>query len=203
MGMQFVRYSRVRRLLQLPGVVRRFRADEKGVTAIEFAILAPPFFLLIFAILESSLIFFAGQVLESSVDQVGRRVRTGELNNTITQAQFRQEVCEAASVLFECSKIKIDMRVAARFQDLGDPPQPDPATNQTNYNGYTFTAPCPEEITMVTASYEWPIFTYFVADHVHPQSAGTKNSAFKKIVLNAISVFRTEPYPAGTGGRAC
>jgi hypothetical protein len=56
---------------------------------------------------------------------------------------------------------------------------------------------------MVTASYEWPIFTYFAADNIYPQSRGTNSSAFRKILLNAVTVFRTEPYPAGTGGRAC
>ncbi len=186
-----------------PKIVRRFRDDKSGVTAIEFAILGGPFFILLFGIIESSLIFFAGQMLESSVDEVGRKIRTGQLNNTLTEAQFKQEVCNSAAILFTCNEIKIDMQVAAKFDDLGDPPIPDANSNQSDFSGYSFTAPCPEEITMVTASYEWPIFTIYVSDNVYPQSKGKSGSAFRKILLNAISVFRTEPYPAGAGGRAC
>lgn len=194
--------ARLRDLFRAPRIVRRFRRDERGVTAIEFAILAPPFFLLLFAIIESSLIFFAGQMLESSVDEVGRRVRTGQLDNTLTQAQFKTELCNTAAILFDCNGLKVDMRVAARFDQLGDPPVPD-ANNNTDFSSYSFTAPCPEEITMVTASYEWPIFTYFASDNIYPQSRGSSGTAFRKILLNAITIFRTEPYPAVSGGRAC
>lgn len=194
---------RIRDLFRAPRIVRRFRKDEDGVTAIEFAMLAGPFFVLLFGIIESSLIFFAGQMLESAVDDVGRKIRTGQLDNTITEIQFKQEVCTEAAILFDCNNIKVDLKVAARFDQLGDPPISDSSTNLADFSGYSFTAPCPEEITMVTASYEWPIFTYFVSDNIYPQSRGSNNSAFRKILLNAIAVFRTEPYPAGTGGRSC
>lgn len=197
------REPRLRDYLRMPRIVRRFKKDDDGATAIEFAMLAGPFFVLLFGIIESSLIFFAGQMLESSVDNVGRKIRTGQLDNAITEAQFKQEVCDSAAILFTCDDIKIDLQVAARFQDLGDPPQPDADTNASDFSGYSFTAPCPEEIAMVTASYEWPIFTYFASDNIYPQSRGTKNPAFRKILLNAIAVFRTEPYPSATGGRAC
>lgn len=195
--------TRLRDYLRAPKVVRRFRRNENGTTAIEFAMLAAPFFVLLFGIIESSLIFFAGQMLESSVDEVARKVRTGQLDNTITETQFRNEMCASAAILFDCDDLKIDLRVVAKFQDLGNPPIEDPNTNSADFSTYGFTAPCPEEIAMVTASYEWPIFTYFAADNIYPQSRGKNNSAFRKILLNAVSVFRTEPYPAGAGGKAC
>lgn len=194
---------RLRDYFRAPRIVRRFRKNDKGTTAIEFAMLAAPFFVLLFGIIESSLIFFAGQMLENSVDEVGRKVRTGQLNNTMTAAQFRTEICNSAAILFDCEGIKIDVKVAARFQDLPNPPIANSLNNSTDFSTYGFTPPCPEEIAMVTASYEWPIFTYFAADNIYPQSRGANNSAFRKILLNAVAVFRTEPYPAATGGRAC
>ena len=195
-------FRKFRDFARAPRFIRRFGNNESGVTAIEFAILGGPFFVLLFGIIECSLIFFAGQMLESAVDEVGRKVRTGQLNNTLTEAQFKQEVCTTAVILFECNDIKIDMKVAVEFDDLGDPPVPD-GNNVTDYSGYSFTAPCPEEITMVTASYEWPIFTIYVSEGIYPQAKGKSGSAYRKIVLNAISLFRTEPYPASAGGRAC
>jgi len=195
--------STIREMFIAPRIVRRFRKNQEGTTAIEFAMLAGPFFVLLFGIIESSLIFFAGQMLESAVDDVGRRVRTGQLDNSITESQFKTEVCNEAAILFDCTGIKIDLQVAAKFDDLGDPPTPDADDNSSDFSGYAFTAPCPEEIAMVTVSYEWPIFTYFAADNIYPQSAGANNSAFRKILLNAIAVFRTEPYPASATGRSC
>jgi len=137
------------------------------------------------------------------VDDVARRIRTGELDNSLTATQFKTEMCASAAMLFDCSKINVDLQVAATFTDLEDPPLPDPDTNATDFTNYTFTAPCPEQIAMVTASYEWPIVTFLVSDRIYPVSSGSKNSAFKKVLLNAIAVFRTEPYPKSTGGRVC
>ncbi|MBC8129296.1 MAG: pilus assembly protein, partial [Rhizobiaceae bacterium] len=57
----------------------RFRRDRKGVAAVEFAILAIPFFVTVFAIVETSLVFLAELTLDQSVDRVARKVRTGEL----------------------------------------------------------------------------------------------------------------------------
>ena len=77
------------RHLRSPRIVRRFNKDREGTTAVEFAILAFPFFLLLFGIIECSLLFFAGQMLESAVDDVGRKIRTGQLDQTMTEDQLR------------------------------------------------------------------------------------------------------------------
>lgn len=189
---------------RIPKIIRRFRRSDDGATAIEFAILAVPFFVLLMGIIECSLIFFAGQMLDSTTDNIGRKIRTGQMDNTVSESTFKTALCNEAAILFDCSKIHVDLQVADDFSELGDPPLPDSASNSVDFTKYSFTAPCPEEITMITASYEWPIFTYFVSDNIYRTVSGsTGNPAFRKILLNAISVFRTEPFPAGTGGRTC
>ena len=55
---------------------RGFAHDESGVTAIEFGLLAVPFFSILGAILETSLVFLSGQVLESAVQDASRLIRT-------------------------------------------------------------------------------------------------------------------------------
>jgi Flp pilus assembly protein TadG len=174
-----------------PRIVRRFSRNQKGSTAVEFAILSFPFFLLLFGIIECSLLFFAGQMLESSVDEVGRKIRTGQLNNTMTEQQFKDEICAATSLLFTCTDIKVDLKVAATFDQLQDPPTPQ--NGDVDTSAYNFTAPCPEQIAMITVTYEWPIFTNYVAAHVSELNSGNA-------LLNAMAVFRTEPYPAQGGG---
>ena len=46
-------------------VLRRFRRNRRGSAAVEFALVAPLFFALLFAIIETAIVFFAGQVLET------------------------------------------------------------------------------------------------------------------------------------------
>jgi Flp pilus assembly protein TadG len=52
---------------------RRIRRDESGATAIEFGLVALPFFALMFAILETALLFLASQTLETASRTTTRR----------------------------------------------------------------------------------------------------------------------------------
>lgn len=175
-----------KQFLKRPKIVRRFKQAEDGATAIEFAFLAGPFFLLIFAIIESSIFFLAGQYLESGVDTVGRMVRTGQLDGSTTEAEFKTEICTSTSLLFDCDSIKVDLSVAATFDDLGDPPEPDSDGNYDS-SAFGFTPPGASQIVMITVMYEWPILTNYAAPLM-------TNSTGKWALMTATAVFRTEPY---------
>jgi Flp pilus assembly pilin Flp len=54
--------------------LRRFRRNRRGSSAVEFALVAPVFFALLFAIIETVIVFFAGQVLETGVQDAGRQL---------------------------------------------------------------------------------------------------------------------------------
>jgi Flp pilus assembly protein TadG len=58
-------------------VWRRFRRNRGGSAAVEFALVAPMFFALLFAIIETALVFFAGQVLETVNQNSARMIMTG------------------------------------------------------------------------------------------------------------------------------
>lgn len=99
--------SWTRRLLA--PVINRGRGiarDEKGAVAVEFAILAVPFFALIFAILETSMTFFAQQILESALQDATRYIRTGQSQTAApawNETEFRKAICDGTFGLFECS----------------------------------------------------------------------------------------------------
>jgi Flp pilus assembly protein TadG len=57
--------------------LRRFRRNRRGSAAVEFALVAPVFFALLFAIIETSIVFFAGQVLETITQDAARTILTG------------------------------------------------------------------------------------------------------------------------------
>jgi len=179
-------------------VINRFSKDEDGVTAVEFAIVGGPFFLLVFAIIESSLLFFANQYLETVVDDVTRLYRTGQVANISTAPKLKEEMCRRIKGLFNCNKIFINLDTADKFVDLPPPPK---ANNTSNISSDGSFAPpenfdnniCPLQIVQFTASYEWPIYANYSAPLV---SDGLNNNA----LISATAVVRTEDFDqiAGT-----
>jgi len=171
---------------RLPKALKRFRRNDHGATAVEFALVGGPFFLLLIAIVEVSIFFFAGQVFESSVDSVGRMVRTGQINSNTTESEFKQLICDATSSLFDCNEIHIDLTVVATFDELTDPPE---ITDlNTDLGGFQYTAPGPAQIVKLTAMYEWPVVTNYVASGLSKLDSGNA-------LLTTIAIFKTEPWP--------
>jgi len=169
-----------------PRIVNRFSKEEKGATAIEFALVGGPFLLLIFAILETSLFFFASQFLETGVDKTMRLFRTGQLNGTTSNAQFRQALCDEVDLFLDCNELRTYVQVAAEFDDLVDPPDPtasgDLAPDQ--FDGGIG----PLVVMQVSAAYKWPVFTNFAAPLAHSSSGGSF------ALLRVVAVARTEPF---------
>ena len=145
-----------------PKIVRRLHEDEDGATAVEFAMVAFPFFLLIFAIIETSLFFFAGQYLETAVDDTTRLFRTGQLDASTTNSEFRDAFCDRIVAMFECDNIYTNVEVATEFGDLpAQPPLPNfSAKNASAASGFPAAGQLgPLVVMRITASYQWPVFT--------------------------------------------
>ncbi|MEM9104523.1 MAG: TadE/TadG family type IV pilus assembly protein [Pseudomonadota bacterium] len=107
----------------------RFRRDEDGAAAIEFSLLAIPFFLLIFAIIETCLTFGAEQTLNFAVDKLGRELRTGQITfaagegTDITEEEFRTRLCDEIAIFFSCGddadeRLFLDLQSYATFADI-------------------------------------------------------------------------------------
>src|SRR5471030_2957823 len=94
------------------GLLRRFRRSRGGSAAVEFALVAPMFFALLFAIIETAIVFFAGQVLETIMQNSARTILTGQTQGAgyTTVAQFQTNVvCPQIPALFTCTNIAIDV----------------------------------------------------------------------------------------------
>ena len=106
-------------------LLRRFRRNRRGSAAVEFALVAPVFFGLLFAIIELAMVFFASQVLETVTQDSARVIMTGQAQNAkFTQAQFRNLVCSNIVALFDCvNGISIDVQSYTAFAavDINDP----------------------------------------------------------------------------------
>jgi len=87
---------------------------EDGAAAVEFALVAAPFLALMFAILETGLVFFAGQSLDTVAANSARLIMTGQTQN-MTQTTFMNAVCANVSALFTCSSMMLDVETCSSF----------------------------------------------------------------------------------------
>src|SRR5690349_18814831 len=95
-------------LVSFARLLRRFRRNRSGATALEFAIVAPIFFVLLFAIIETALMFFASQVLETITQESARMILTGQAQNqNYTQQNFKTYVCNQIPALFNCNNLAV------------------------------------------------------------------------------------------------
>src|SRR5215831_11305299 len=78
--------------------VRRLAERNDGATAVDFALVAAPFLALLFAIMETGLVFFAGQTLETTAADASRLIMTGQAQNqNFDQNAFKTAVCARIS----------------------------------------------------------------------------------------------------------
>ena len=121
-------------LLQIRSVrvrLQRYFGCARGVTAIEFAFVAPLFIAILIAALQIATLFIAESYLEAVTETAKRLVLTNAAASD-TQAQFNAAVCKAANgALFNCSGLIIDLE-PSRFLRVGHA-RPDHAVPHTNY----------------------------------------------------------------------
>jgi Flp pilus assembly protein TadG len=97
---------------------RRLSKAEGGNVLIEFALLAPVFFMLVMGLVEFVLFQYRTYALNHVVYEAARNLQTGEVQAAgDMQAAFEDEVCNAAAVLLDCEEISFDVR---SFDDLDD-----------------------------------------------------------------------------------
>src|ERR1700738_515364 len=97
----------------------RLGRDERAATAVEFALLITPLITLILASLQLSLIFYAGQALESVAISSGRTLMTGATQTAKdTQSQYHQVVCNNAPILFTCGRLMVDVQSATSYSGI-------------------------------------------------------------------------------------
>ncbi len=166
----------------------RFGRDERGATAVEFSIVALPFFALMFAIIETSLLFFAGQTMETAVANSARLIRTGQAQQQGFDANnFKAQICNQIMTLFTCpAGLKLDVRKYTTFDsiDLGVPVDGSGNLKVTE----KYEPGKGGDIVVVRAYYEWPVFVPQMGNDLANMPNG-------KHLLVATAAFRNEPFP--------
>lgn len=181
--------------MPVPRIFRRFVRRDDGATAVEFAFIAMPFLALMFAIIETAMVFFAGQALETAAADSARLILTGQAQN-FSKDEFKQQVCNRVYTLFDCSAGKegqqgvlVDVRTYSSFDDIDTSKPIDANKNLTlDREKPEFQLGGPGQIVVVRLLYEWPVYVSLLGSDL-------SNLKGNKHLLVATVVFRNEPFP--------
>jgi Flp pilus assembly protein TadG len=163
--------------------------QQDGTAAVEFAIVALPFITLLLGIMQTALVFFAGRMLDNAVFETGRLLLTGQAQTQkLSQVNFLQDVCAQLPVLFDCSRLLVDVQSASSFSTANTSAPTltfNPAGQVTNT--WQYQPGDPGAIVVMRVMYEWPIF-------LGPLGAGLANLPNGHRLLMSTAAFKNEPY---------
>lgn len=87
----------------LSRLLRRFRNDETGAHAIEFAFLAPIFLALTLSVLEAGWIMARTTMLDRAVDLTARQIRIAPSTTVFDQNSVRKMICDKTMIISDCT----------------------------------------------------------------------------------------------------
>jgi Flp pilus assembly protein TadG len=193
--------SRLMQGVPIPGILaprwqRKFMAfaeDKRGIAAVEFAMIAMPFFLLIFSLLEVCVIFIMTSVLEHAASEAARQIRTGQFQTSaspLTEDDFKQDICDELFGLMTCGeKLELDVATFSSFSGTSAPaPTFDSGTGDLDDSGFGFSPGSQNEIVVVRVFYEWDLIVPVLSKPL--ANMGTSN----RRLLQATVAFRNEPF---------
>ncbi|CAN5752225.1 pilus assembly protein [soil metagenome] len=187
-----------RRALRFQNLLLRFAAARRGTTAIEFAIIALPFCVLMFGIIELGLVFMVSVTLQNATDNAARQIRTGGFQTSGSNAKgdFKTLVCNRMSWLATpcLTKLTVAVQTFADFNTASS----NNATAGTAWTPAAAAATCfstgaPGDIVLVRTYYEWDVFTPLLNTALVNMGAGSN-----KRLISTVATFRNEPYSTAT-----
>ena len=163
---------------------------RQGTTAVEFAMIGLPFFILLIGLIEIAIMFMVMTVLEHGAHDATRDIRTGEFqtSGTATRDALRTDICEAMANLFNCSDritVSVDRLTGFPASAPAVPLQPD-GTLQDETT-LPFNPGGREDIVVVQVFYEWPLITPVMTWPLANYPDNTR-------LMIATVAFRNEPF---------
>lgn len=179
----------------------KWRADRSGSAAIEFAIVALPFLMLLFGTISVSLYYFTTFTVENAVWMASRSIRTGQFQqgqgayagyatNEDRKKAFKKALCDKAPAYLDCSKAVV--LVQSNNGGFSSIAPPACATNGTlpDQANAQFNPGSADSVVMVTVCYPWSFGTRLP---FLPLPATLSDGS---LLIQASVAFRSEPYPS-------
>jgi Flp pilus assembly protein TadG len=169
-------------------MLRRFGRNRTGSAAVEFALVAPAFFALLFAIIETGLMFFASQILETVTQESARQIMTGQSQGANYNAGtfITNVVCNQYQPLLNCNNISVDVESdPSQFSNLSIA---NPVTNGNfDPTKLNFSPGVSCSVVTVTLYYQWQMFVTGLGYNISNLKGNVR-------LLSATAAFRNEPY---------
>jgi Flp pilus assembly protein TadG len=181
--------------------IATFMRSRDGSAAIEFALLAIPYFMVIFAIIETFIAFAGEQLVSNAVDTMSRKVRTGQITAANTdRTAFRTAFCNEIAILISCStteaatpsKLFVDVQKFSTFAAIPTAIAKT-AGGDINTASFQYAPGGAGTINMVRAYYKWQIITDLIRPYISSIKPTDGSSAYYLIV--ATATFQNEQYP--------
>jgi Flp pilus assembly protein TadG len=201
---------------RLAVIRRRMRANaNRASAAIEFALIAPVFFVLLLGIMEVGVMFYAQNTLQLATQTAARLIRTGAAQGTdyTTAARcsggaggtgsggayndagqwFKDQICCGISAIMSCSRLQVDVESYANGFNNANFSNPLDANGNIKSGNSNYAPGNSCDVVLVRSFYTWPVITpvlsFFLVD-----------MANESHLMVATSAFRNEPYANVAGG---
>lgn len=170
------------KLRNIMGVSKRLPSrndkNRRGVTAVEFALVAPTFIMLLIGITEISLLMLTEHLLENATYNASRTAKTGYIAQDKTQIETVMDVLltrlGGLSPLVDPAKVSVTWVSYGNLSDIGQPEQGVASLGTA------------AEVVVYTISYPWKLFTPMMGNII-----GNEDGI---ITLSSRIVVRNEPY---------
>jgi Flp pilus assembly protein TadG len=184
-------------------LLRRFRRGEDGATAVEFALVVIPFVALMFTLIETALVFFTEQALETAAQNSARLILTGQVQaesygGAVDEKlkRFREDVCAQGPFVLvsveDCrARVAIDVRTVSGFA-AADTSLPVNHRGEIDTSNFIFSPGQAGDIVVVRVALEVPIFIPIL-------NPGLANLANGNRLVMSSAAFRNEPFPQPVG----
>jgi Flp pilus assembly protein TadG len=173
-----------RKIRNVQGLLAAFARKQDGAAAVEFGLVALPFFWLLFVIFETAAVIFTDIALQNGVSETARLIRTGQAQTQgINSGAFKTRLCGNIASYIDCSKVRVHIAKSATLPISG--------TNMMTANDATaesYQTGGPMEWVLVQVCYDWKL----VVPGISQLSNMGTGSDVRRLV--AGTMFRNEPY---------
>ncbi len=152
--------------------------NQRGVAAIEFALILPLLILFLLGTTEISLVMLVQHLLENATYTASRLGKTGYVVDGKTQMETVMDALltrlQGLGPLLDVSKLSMTSDAYGSLSDIGQPDQAIEGLGE------------PEQVVVYTVTYPWKMFTPVIG-----QLMGDENNIIR---LSSRIVVRNEPY---------
>ena len=187
----FLRKARER--LENRRSLRGLAKDTEGVSAVEFAFVAGPFFFILIGIMEICMIFLVATILDYGAREAARDIRTGILQASTAvvadqQTAFEAKICKRMLNMFSCdTALSVNVRTAPSGFPSAQDVVPRNGDGSLDTTSFGFDAGGRDSIVVVNVYFEWGLITPLISQPM-------ANLPDNKRLLISSQAFRNEPF---------